>query len=403
MKDKLQAGLHKLTENAAPGGVLEQLNRNVWTGEGVTAIESNGNADNPVASSNAMDSLMGEFVLTKEDVADFEDAEFIEPDLIVKNHIVVLAAKPGTGKTLIMTNVAANLSEAGYDIWYVNMDCSPADAKFYHKLASDSGYKLLTPHFKGAAGIDQWIQALKELSNKPDCDLDGVVIVVDTLKKVGDLMNKVSVKGLFNVFRALCAMGATVVCPSHCNKNLDANGKLIFEGVGDVENDCDDLIYIHSTTEGDIQTICTEPSSKVRGVFRPRTWIHNKTTRELTPTGNVDVKAIAKAKEEMFKDLDVIDAINAILAKTKANVSQLVAQVRELTGDGRRRTQTVLQRYSITEHADVESKPIALWRKQRASAAHNQIIYWRIDTEETRKREGVPNGGGSLGGATDAL
>jgi len=366
------------------------------------AIELNVNADDPVASSNAMDSLMGEFVLTNEDVADFEDAEFIEPDLIVKNHIVVLAAKPGTGKTLIMTNVAANLVEAGYDIWYVNMDCSPADAKFYHKLASDSGYKLVAPHFDGAAGIDRWMQRLKEQSNKPDDNLDGVVLVVDTLKKVGDLMNKASVKQLFNVFRALCAMGATVVCLSHCNKNLDANGNLIFEGVGDVESDCDDLIYIHSTTEGDIQTISTEPSSKVRGVFRPRTWVHNKITRELTRTENVDVKAIARAKEEMVKDQDLIDAINVILTNTPANRTRLINRVQEMTGCGRRTTESILQRYSIAEREDTDSKPIALWRKQRASAAHNQTIYWRIEDDEAHRREGKPNGKGSVGGAADA-
>ena len=194
---------------------------------------------------------------------------------------------------------------------YINMDCTQADAKYQFAESKAAGYDLFTPHFTGTRGIERIRQLLMEIANS-DGDLGGSVLFVDTLKKIPDLMSKSSVKEFFNLTRTLTGKGATVVLLAHANKH-PANGKIIFEGVGDVESDCDDLVYLVSSTNGDIQTIQTEPSDKVRGTFRVLTWEYNRSNRGLDPVPNRDLKSEEIVREQLANDLPFIEHIKSEL------------------------------------------------------------------------------------------
>ena len=53
---------------------------------------------------------------------------------------------------------------AGYRVMYVNMDCGAADVKYWHQQATAGGFKMITPHFKGAEGIKQWLKGLAQFT-----------------------------------------------------------------------------------------------------------------------------------------------------------------------------------------------------------------------------------------------
>ena len=76
-----------------------------------------------------------------------------------------------------------------------------------------------------------------------EIDLRNQVIVVDTLKKLGSLLSKDAVRELFTLLRALTQRGMTVVLLAHTNKYRSADNQSVFEGVGDVKSDSDDLIF----------------------------------------------------------------------------------------------------------------------------------------------------------------
>lgn len=55
-------------------------------------------------------------MLSDNDIAELEDAEFIIPDFIIASHMAVIAAQPGKGKTTIAMCEAANMVKAGYRV-----------------------------------------------------------------------------------------------------------------------------------------------------------------------------------------------------------------------------------------------------------------------------------------------
>jgi len=254
---------------------------------------------------------MSDYELGDAEVAEMLDAKFIVSGLIISSQITIIAAKPGSGKTSVLIHEAGSMVKAGYRVAYVNFDCGAADLKYWHRLAKAGGFRMITPHFSGADGVDAWLSGLARMAGE-DADLSAVVIIIDTIKKIADMMNKTRMKQTMNLLRALTAKGATVVCAAHCNKHRDAAGKLIFEGVGDVEADCDNLIYMESEKDAHgIRTVSTEPSDKVRGVFAPRSWlIHPDRTVEAVER-YVDVKATAEASRQHEKDETTIEAITA--------------------------------------------------------------------------------------------
>ena len=56
---------------------------------------------------------------------------------------------------------------------------------------------------------------------------------------------------------------ATVVLLGHVNKHKGADGQDIYEGTGDLQNDCDNLLFLVPTKDGDsllVSTKCDPPA-----------------------------------------------------------------------------------------------------------------------------------------------
>ncbi|MCP5131857.1 MAG: ATP-binding protein [Pseudomonadales bacterium] len=304
---------------------------------------------------------MGRYELSDEEIAEMQDAKFIISVLVISGQLTVIAAKPGSGKTSVMMREVGSAVKAGYRVVYVNMDCGAADVKYWHRLAKEGGFRMITPHFSGAGGVDDWLVGLALMANR-DGDLSELLIVIDTLKKIGDLMNKTRMKYTMNLLRALTAKGATVVCLAHCNKHRDAAGKLVFEGVGDVESDCDNLVYLESEKDKDgIRTVSTEPSDKVRGIFTPRSWrIHPDRTVEALESF-VDVKATAAATNQREKDETAIDVITEGIKEGHHKRVALLAYCLD-SKISKREFDAVIKRY-CQGHTDAKTTP--LWRNEK--------------------------------------
>lgn len=322
-----------------------------------------GNTDDPWAR------LRSE-ALTSEEAENFEEPVWLIPNLIASGHALVLVGKSGVGKSAIARDSAQALAEAGYDVMYINMDCTQADAKRQFAESKAAGYTLVTPHFKGTRGIARIRQLLIEIANS-DGDLSGSVLFIDTLKKIPDLMSKHSVKEFFNLARTLTGKGATLVLLAHANKH-PVNGKIVFEGVGDVESDCDDLIYLLGSTDGDVQTIQTEPSNKVRGTFQALTWEYSRSSRRLKPVPNRDLRSEEMAREQEAFDLPLIELIKSELIVRDTKQKDLEDLLKK-EGIGRNRTLAVLQRYASDEGPFPQH-----WIKER-QLYKNACIYRLVD------------------------
>lgn len=312
-----------------------------------------------------------QFKVTAEMASAIEGAFFLIDGVITSGATTVLVGKPSAGKSLLASSFAGELHATGSRVLYINMDCTPADVKHQHQQAGSHGYELLAPQLAGSKGIKKAHEIVRGYADS-DLDLSNLVLVIDTLKKWVDLMTKNGVKELFGMFRSLTAKGGTVFVLAHANKYRDKNGNLIYEGVGDVESECDNLIYLESSTKGDIQTIQTVPSDKTRGRFYPRTWEYHRVTRKLKPVANVDVRSIERAQEMEAQDQPLIEVVKSELAKGERNQGGLEEELSE-QGLARSKALQLLQRYCSDSAGHSQH-----WRR-RKSDLNNAWLYSLID------------------------
>ena len=291
-------------------------------------------------------SWMEAFTVSEQDMAKYADPEWFYPDLIISGHLVVIAGEPGSGKTTILMHVAAILAKKGLRVFYVNCDTGGADAKQFHAHSAEHGYTLLLPDIATGGSVDLILSNLENMAASAG-DFSDSVIVLDTLKKFTDVLSKQRVKETFNLFRRLTAKSMTVVCNAHTNKYYDHEGFPIFEGVGDVRADCDDLLYfIPQRNEDESLTVSTKPSSKVRGNFKPITFTISQDRHVSQRQDYVDVADARQRALERENDSPTIEVITEAIRAEHFTEARIIAYAKDSgTGIGKRSILRVLRRY----------------------------------------------------------
>jgi hypothetical protein len=197
----------------------------------------------------------------------------------------------------------------------------------------------------------------------------------DTLKKYADLMNKGGSRVFFQIMRALTQRGATVILLGHTNKHKGVDGKLIFEGVGDVRNDVDELLYIEATEKdaAGIVTMSIKPD-KVRCAIKEATFTLDTKTMIVSALDRVvDVAAIAEVQRRTREDAQMIGYIRHALSNGGMNRTDLIAQVADARKCSRNSVREVLDRYCSEDLSDAA----ALWLETRLRMNNTRHISLR--------------------------
>ena len=283
------------------------------------------------------------FTVTKEEVEEMCDPEWVYENLIIQGHMLVIPAPANGGKTTILQYICAQISDS-YTVYYVNADISGGDAKWAYAHADAHGYTLMLPDMKTGLSMDDVVAQLERM-NLTDADYSGIVFIFDTLKKMTNVISKGKAKELYKLLRGLSAKGMTVVLLAHTNKYKDSEGNFIFEGTGDLRTDVDDMIYMFpKKNEDGSMTVSTGPD-KVRGAFKPITF-EISADREVTALDTfIDVASIKKADEQREKDATIIEAITEAIQKDQSRQTEIIGWCREHHDIGRRSTEAVLRRY----------------------------------------------------------
>jgi archaellum biogenesis ATPase FlaH len=267
-----------------------------------------------------INNLFGGLELRQEDVDLMDEAQFLVENVIVKGHVAAYVSPANGGKTTLFVHLCEELAAGGNIIYYVNVDGSPSDLKRHHAHALKHGYTVVNPSARNQSN-SVVMDKLTELAAGTD-RLENVVIIIDTLKKFCDLINKSQSKKILEVFRSLSVKGATVCLLGHTNKYKDVNGLEIYEGTSDLRNDVDELIYLDSIKDevAKTLTITTRPD-KVRATFEPISFnVDLEGDRKVTPLQEVvsifcseDHKLITLILKVIgggdSKQQDIIDAV----------------------------------------------------------------------------------------------
>lgn len=243
--------------------------------------------EKPKAKVN-VSTLFSDMTLTHKEVQKMQNAKFIVPDLIVSGHVQAFISPGNGGKTTIFIHLCEQMTRDGYTVTYLNLDGNPDDLKRHFAHAEQHGYSVVSPDACEGGGMTEIMGRFRALSESPDTDLNGHVFIIDTLKKVLDVINKSEAKEVYKIFRAMSVKGATVCLLAHANKYRDDAGGLIYEGTADLRNDVDELIYLNpfKNDEANRLEVTTVPD-KVRAKIGQRSFYISNVNRSVTELGFV--------------------------------------------------------------------------------------------------------------------
>lgn len=301
--------------------------------------------------------VFNRFALSDEELEDLQDAKWLIPNLVIAGHLIVIAAEPNAGKTTIFRQLAGDMSANG-KVLYVNADIAASNVKEAQVHAKRNGYDLLLPDFKAGESMNSVGKELFKLSES-DAKLHDTVLIIDTLKKLIDLLNKSDLKELLSILRRLTAKGMTVILLAHTNKHKDSEGNPVFEGTGDLRADVDELIYLIPHKNQDNSMVVTTKPDKVRGDLKPLTF-NISPDREVTLSNDsITAQTLARVNEELRADSEAIAEIEKVLAKGRMNQKDIVDACSR-AGIPIRTVKSVLGKYDGTD----DELPLK-WNKSR--------------------------------------
>ena len=179
------------------------------------------------------------------------DQEALLGPICFANQTTVLYAKPNTGKTLLLMKfmidaVKENRIE-GRRCYYINADDNPAGIVEKAELLQPYAINLIAPGLEGFEAKLFW-PILEQMTS--DGTARGCVVVLDTAKKVTNLMDKHEGSQFGTFSRSFIMAGGTLVANAHTNKRLEADGSSIFAGTSDIVDDIDCAYMIEEIPSG---------------------------------------------------------------------------------------------------------------------------------------------------------
>ena len=243
--------------------------------------------------------------------------------MVAMTELSVVYGSPGSGKTLVtLSDIRRSILDKtikGEDVVYVNLDDSAIG------LAEKAGI---------LAGLK--IKMIKEFdlmmlySMIDENVAKGKVIVIDTVKKIVNLMDKAQVAYLMKKLKIFTHAGGTVILIAHANKNLGADGLPVLEGVGDLRNDADCVVRVQRYD--DIITMSNDNKSRsyveVEAIFQTAKTKDYKllmhSIKQLSGQEAIDLKL--QREQECFKkdNCRLIETITEMIGIFPAQKTKLV-------------------------------------------------------------------------------
>lgn len=265
---------------------------------------------------------LDEFRLTDEEIAALKDPEWAIENIAPRGHVVAIAAPPGAGKTTVLFHLATQYSDE-FNVVFVHADTNPSDAKSYYERAKEHNVNYLTPDMIVGKSMSHVVTRLEMLANS-DADLDGELWIFDTLKKMTDMIDKRQLKELLQILRKLSSRGMTLILLAHTNKHKDAEGKLVFEGTGDLRADVDELIYFEPMKKEDGNLLVSSRPDKVRADLSEMSFEIAPDRTVSVCKSYVDVAKTLADEARLEKDEPVIEIIRLAIVSGETLQSEII-------------------------------------------------------------------------------
>ena len=314
---------------------------------------------------------------------------FVMKGICIQGQWTVIYAPPNSGKTLIVIwllfeQVKAGLIQ-GSDIFYVNADDTYKGAVEKTELAETYDVNMLIPAVRDF-DIGKVTSLMRQLAET--CQALGIVIVLDTLKKFTDLMDKRAASEFGKVARTFVSAGGTLIALAHTNKHKDSDGKGIYSGTSDIVDDCDCAFMIdkidnsqlgakgvhtveftNKKARGDVESTVAFRFDRCAG----QTYEELLESIERISGGTLDLaRKHAELVKQLEEDDEVIQALSTVINSTNLNKDRLIKSVNADYGFSHKNIRQVLKRYTGNNYCDG-----ARWKEVRAQ--NNRVTYELTD------------------------
>jgi len=321
---------------------------------------------------------------------------FVLDDIAILGQWTAIFASPGSGKTLITLYLLADaISKAridGSNVFYVNVDDSFKGGVEKTRFAEQHGFHMLLP---GVNGFEKntVLEILEGLITEDSAR--GQVVVMDTLKKFVDTMDKKSSSKFGDLARQFVASGGTMICLSHTNKNKGADGRSTYGGTSDIVDDADCAFTIEMVEEHSISSLSSTfqvefNNIKNRGdvaLTAGFSWLRSKglgydsllaSVERLGQGAIEEVKHQAEIQAQQKKDSYIIKSVVSLLmAVPSSGKTDIVAHVHGETGESKPKVIKVLERWNGEDY----ERQGHLWRATKGSKnfVGYELIKSRLD------------------------
>ena len=173
------------------------------------------------------------------------DDKFVMDQVAILGQWTCLYAAPNTGKTLLTLSMLREQIQDGViegdQVFYVNADDTFSGMVEKLEMAESIGLQMLVPNQNNFV-VTTILDLMRDMATAGEAT--DKIIVLDTLKKFTDLMDKRVSSNFGNTAREFVAAGGTLITLAHTNKNKDGEGKSIYGGTSDIKDDSDCVFII---------------------------------------------------------------------------------------------------------------------------------------------------------------
>jgi hypothetical protein len=283
---------------------------------------------------------------------------FVLIELAILGQATVYFAQFNTGKTLLILWLLIESIKAGRikgeDVFYINADDTYNGLVTKNELAKQYGFHMIAPNLNGF-DPDKFTDYLKEIIDGDTAQ--GAVIVLDSLKKFTDLMDKKKGTAFMKRAREFVQAGGTLIMLAHTNKNKGVDGKSVYGSTNDIPSDADCVYTIDEVSNDGITKTVLFENIKSRGnVAREKAFsylVDVKNYHELLESVDIGDGATAeRAKHEKAanakrgKDNDAIDAIINTIEQGITLKTELINAAFEFSGVSKKKIKDTLAEFT---------------------------------------------------------
>ena len=317
---------------------------------------------------------------------------FVLGNVALLGQITAFFASHGTGKTLLTLKMLIDSITAGAikgeDVFYLNCDDNQRGLITKLELAEKCGFQMLADNHQGfkSSMMSEILQSVIASDSAY-----GKIIILDTLKKFTDPMNKRNTSEFMKILRSFVSHGGTAILLAHVNKHRQANGELAYAGTTDVADDSDCFYVIDVVDDGKesvTKTVIFE-NRKNRGDvadLASYSFLASSEVDYLTKLNSV--KAIGEeesAQQQLYKDRmaglarfeELLPVIRSIISSGIRTKSEIITQAKDETGESRRKIEKCLK-YCTGK----PNTPCNYWQKQQGNK-NAQLYYLHTDYRPT--------------------